>query len=411
MMQQTESSAIYANVLCTKEETQYQNISAILPDYSSSQAGCSPPPPYEEICTNSVQDCDDKCDEGSENLYDIIPADRASSTDDGQEFSAPDIFMEHKKKIKEPFQAVVNGKIVDYIVMPVLTRVEGKKRLIQYTEKLPKFYSKMAKECRVYSSEYKAVFRYKLQSLKEQRSFIEKTKPYTGEKLEPYCIHPVWNYKIDAPMSFLKCERYHRIPNVEKIASCKSCKGGGKGKCVACNGRGRITCNRCHGSGQESLSNVSCLQCNGGFEICYECRGSRDAKCKDCEGRGKVITYQRLKATWIVKEDQYIDEIHGIPNKLLTGALGHQIYAEQNDGFLNPIEKGQLLHPQIITVSEKFVARYKECHGAIIRKQRQTVDIILVQQFNCRYKTKEFSFYLVGMKEAFYSTQLSCMLI
>lgn len=118
---QTQTDEVtYINVpsLCTNENLQHQNAAAILPDYSRIQENCSLPPPYEEICTNSFQDCDITIDEDPENIYNVIPADRASSTelsDDGQKFSAPDIFMEHKERIREPFQAYVNGKVVDYI--------------------------------------------------------------------------------------------------------------------------------------------------------------------------------------------------------------------------------------------------------------------------------------------------------
>lgn len=123
----TQPTAPVVNILCANKDTRYQNLSAILPNYSPCQESSSLPPPYEEICTDSVQESDTACVEDSENIYDVIPSvsDRPPSRPSvelsvlGQEFSAPDIFMEHKKKVREPFQAFVNGKVVDYITYVV----------------------------------------------------------------------------------------------------------------------------------------------------------------------------------------------------------------------------------------------------------------------------------------------------
>lgn len=71
----------------------------------------------------------------------------------------------------------------------------------------------------------------------------------------------------------------------------------------------------------------------------------------------------------LLKEDQYIDEMNGVPKKILTQARGHQVFAEQKEGSLNAIAKSQLLHPQIISMSKKFVTRCKVCDGSIVRKQ------------------------------------------
>eukprot|EP00057_Strongylocentrotus_purpuratus_P014385 XP_011668859.1 PREDICTED: protein SSUH2 homolog [Strongylocentrotus purpuratus] len=130
--------------------------------------------------------------------------------------------------------------------------------------------------------------------------------------------------------------------------------------------------------------------------LCFTCHGHGQITCCTCKGRGSLKFFIQLTVNWINHMNDNIVERTALPDELIRNVTGQVAFKEEN-ARIWPIN--HFPDQAINQASRELVQQHS---GAFqqerILQQRHQVRIIPVAESLCRWKEKNFSFFVYGFE-------------
>ncbi|XP_030853629.1 protein SSUH2 homolog isoform X1 [Strongylocentrotus purpuratus] len=295
---------------------------------------------------------------------------------------------------------------------PTLTDEEAREALLSYVAENCCYGKKAAKNLHVNDLKHTAAFHYTLETFTEKRTTKWVNEPFSGQPVDGPQNGPAplpWSIAVNIPAMFTNSIAKVEVPHTASVKPCHDCHSMGFRRCHTCLGRGRTRCHHCHGHGRRHVNHYdhhekrhisrweSCTFCHGrGRQRCFTCHGHGQITCCTCKGRGSLKFFIQLTVNWINHMNDNIVERTALPDELIRNVTGQVAFKEEN-ARIWPIN--HFPDQAINQASRELVQQHS---GAFqqerILQQRHQVRIIPVAESLCRWKEKNFSFFVYGFE-------------
>lgn len=265
-----------------------------------------------------------------------------------------------------------------------------------------------------------------LESLTEERTVSEASRPYRGESVDGASLGAppdASEIRVAAPSDLTNGSHVGAIPHTEEVRTCARCEGRGETSCDQCAGTGRVRCTTCGGDGRVvrakpatryvdgrmktrvEMGPEPCVSCGGdGLVRCVACGLDGIATCRECDGQKQVVSFQQLRVVWKCHVARRVLEQTALPDDLLRNASGELAYEETepaidvvHDGGGGPFRGARTRVNALVNdaINELLVSQQPP-PGARLLKQRVIVRSVPVDEVTYRWAGATRAFWVYG---------------